>query len=361
MKIRINGKYYVYFDEVSVDTSLDAVASTFGFTARFDPDNALHKELFRPLSYHKVEFLHDDGKPISTGTLLTHTFNASATPELVSVGGYSLGGVLEDCQIPHELYPLESNNRSLKEIATRLLNYFGLKLIVYNEVSKECNQVIPKSVAEPEESIKDYLAKIAAQKNVIISHDVYGNVIMFRPKPNDAPKMLFTDENTTNISLDVNGQDIHSSITTLRQPKSSGSSKGGILSDDYDPLAESGGKKANQILLPVDTVVNPMIRIKRPKVDKLSSGDLGDIRKGAENGIASELKNISVAISINRWENISIGDMVEVISPKNFLYQRTKMMVSQTTINENESSKTSSITCVLPETFTGNKPKNIFA
>lgn len=373
MKIKINGKHYLYFNDVSIDTSLDSVASTFGFTAKFDDSNPLHRELFRPLSYHRVEFLGDNNRPISTGTILVNDFNSEAAPSLVTFSGYSLGGVLEDCQIPLELYPLESNNRTLKEISERLLSYFGLKLIIYDEVSKECNQIIAKSVAEPEETIKDYLAKIAAQKNVIVSHDIYGNVIMFRPKTNSPSKGSFYKENTVNMRLSVDGQSMHSSISTLRQPTKPKKGSTDILSDDYDPLAGGGddilsddtsiggSKKKSKILLPVDTIYNPLIKVKRPKVDKLSSGDIADTRKGANNAIANELKSIALSFELHRWEPISIGDIIEVQNPELYLFEKNRWMVSGTIINESGEVRTSSITCVLPETFTGQTPKNIFA
>lgn len=368
MKIKIDGQYFDHFNDVSIDTSLDAVASAFSFTARFDPLNEFHVKLFRPLSYHKIEFFKDDGNPISTGTITTHSFNSKAAPELAQLSGYSLGGVLEDCNIPFELYPLESNNRSLKQIAERLLAFFGLKLVVYAEVEKECNQIIPKSVAEPEESIKDYLSKIAAQKKVILSHDVYGNVIMFRPKVNSAAKYLYTPENCYEISLSVDGQGMHSAITTLRQPSRPKKGKTDILSDDYDPLEgsgslddpEEGTVKKSKILLPADTVINPMIKVKRPKVDKLSSGDITDTRMGAENSIANELKNISVSFSVPRWDAISIGDIIEVLDPSQYIFKPTRFMVINTIIGERASERTMSVTCVLPETFTGEVPKPLF-
>ncbi len=360
MKIKIAGQYFEHFNDVSIDTSLDSVASTFSFTAHFDPANEVHKNLFKPLSYHRIEFLNDNGKPISTGTITTHSFTSKSAPELVQLSGYSLGGVLEDCNIPFDLYPLESNNRTLKQIAERLLKYFGLTLVVYPEVEKECNQIIKKSVAEPEESIKDYLTKVAAQKKVILSHDVYGNVIMFRPKVNSPVKYVYSPENCESISLSVDGQGMHSSITTLRQPSKPKKGSTDLLSDDYDPLAESDTGSKKKVLLPVDTVINRMITVKRPKVDKLSSGDETDTLKGAEASIANELKSISISFEVPRWDPISIGDVIVLVDPSQFIYKPLRLMVYSTVINEVADKRSMSVVCVLPETFTGEMPKPLF-
>lgn len=375
MKIKIAGKYFENFNDVSIDTSLDAVASTFSLTAKFDPDNDWHKQLFKPLSYHKIEFMHDNGSPISTGTITLSSFRNAASPDLAQLSGYSLGGVLEDCQIPFDLYPLESNNRTLKQIAERLLNYFGLNLVVYKEVEKECNQIIAKSVAEPEESIKDYLSKVAARKKVVLSHDIYGNIIMFKPKLDSPVKYSYTPENCIEITASYDGQGMHSSITTLRQPSRPKKGKNdilsdnynplsgnddGVLNDDYDSLEGSTSTNKKRILLPVDTVINPMIRVKRPKVDKLTSGDVTDTLKGAQNTIANELKNINVSFMISRWDTISIGDIIEVEDPSQYIYKPTRFMVSQTVLAENSKEKTMTVTCVLPETFSGEMPKDLF-
>ncbi|MFN0254516.1 hypothetical protein [Pedobacter ureilyticus] len=375
MKIKIAGQYFEHFNDVTIDTSLDAVASTFSFTAKFDPQNELHKKIFKPLSYLRIEFLNDDGKPISTGTITNHSFKSKANPELAQISGYSLPGVLEDCNIPFDLYPLESNNRSLKQIAERLLNYFELKLIIYPEVEKECNQIIPKSVADPEETIKDYLSKVAAQKKVILGHDVYGNVIMFRPKLNAPSKFLYVRENCEELTLDVDGQSMHSSITTLRQPAKpkKGStdilsddydpldgSDDGVLDDDYDPLAGNSTSKKKRILLPVDTVTNPMIKAKRPKVDKLSSGDETDTLKGAQNTIANELKSIGISFNVPRWDQLSVGDIIEVKDETQYIYDPLRVLVANTVLSESAGQKTMSVVCVLPETFTGEMPKPLF-
>jgi prophage tail gpP-like protein len=222
-----------------------------------------------------------------------------------------------------------------------LLNYFSLKLVVYDIVAKECNEKIAKTVADPEESISSYLAKIAAQKNVVISHDVYGNVIFFRPDVKAKPKAFYTAENTETMSFEVNGQGMHSSINTLRQP--------------------SKKQKGSSTLSPVDSLKNPLVLANRPTLDVLTSGADTDTLKGAKNSLATELKNITLNLSFKQWEAISIGDIIEAQNKELYLNKRTRFMVAETTIGESAEDKIMSVKCVLPETFTGETPKNIFA
>lgn len=345
MKIKINGLYYLHFNDVVLASSLDSVASTFAFTAKYDPANAQHRELFKPLSFHKVEMFDDDDKLLFTGEIVNNGFKSSAVPELVTLSGYSFGGVLEDCTIPYGAYPLESLDRSLKEIAERLLKYFGLKLIIYDNVKAECNQIYTKSVAELSGSVKDYLARLASQRNVVLSHDTTGNVILYRPDAKALPKGFFTKENTLNMGFEIMGQGMHSTLTTIRQPSKKDA---GVFA------------AGNNGLTATDTITNPLVKKYRPHVDVLSSGSETDTSKGVRNTLASELKNIKLGFELNRWEDIGIGDVVEVQNDECYINKRTRFMVESTSRAENTQAKTQVFTLVLPETFTGEQPKLIF-
>jgi len=362
MKIKVAGKFYEFFNDVSINTSLAAVASTFAFTAHENniPGN---EELFRPLSYHRVQFFDDDDTLLSTGTILNHRFNIEAMPDLVYFSGYSVPGVLEDSKIPPESYPLESNGLSLEAIAKKYLKYFNITLIVYPEVQSACSEIIEKSVATPEETVKDYLCKIAAQKNVIVSHDIYGNLIMFRPKIGDKAKILLTDENTLNLTLDVNGQNMHSHITSIRQP-SKNTEDSNAFDNDYesdDGGFENFGETTNTFKIEsIDTVRNPLVKGYRPTVDVLSSGTFYTTKTAARNKRSSELDNIKLAFTLNGWPKISVGDVIEVQSVKRAIPNKVRMILDSTVISESSGEKVMSGTLVLPETFTGDAPKNIF-
>ena len=337
MKIKINGTYIKFFDEVRIVLNLDSVASTFSFIGRYNPENPLHRKVFKPLSFSKVEVFNDDDKLILTGTIINHDFNSEARPELWSLSGYSTAGVLEDVNIPYNLYPLESLQRNLKDITERLIAPFGIKLFIDPSVSKDAGAVFEKSVATPAESIKNYLSKIASQRNIVMSHNAKGDLVFFRPNTNGAPKARFNQQNTLKMSLSVKGQGLHSQISVLRQP-----------SDEASNIS------------PVDTVNNPLIHINRPSVQLLSSGSDTATKSAADNELASELKNIQFSVELNRFENLTPGDIVEVQNEEIFLFEYTRLMVSAVAMSETTEGSGMILSLVLPESFTGNQPKNIF-
>ncbi len=344
MKIKINGEYFDYFNDFSVTTGLDAVASVFQFTMMFDPANAAHRDICHPLTYKHIQFFHDDGKVFSTGTIVSHSFISKATREPVRISGYSMGGVIEDCPVPFELYPLQSDSRTLKEITQRLIKPFGLNLIIYDSAARACDQVIEKSVAQPGETIKDYLSKIACQKNIVLSHDVYGNLIYFKPDVKATSKGFFNKENALDFGADINGQALHSKLTMLRQQSKRGDTEG----DDS--------------VSPVGSVTNPLVKAYRPAVYVQSSGKETDTGISVMNALSDELKNIKFGFSLpNAEQDLSIGDIVEVQNEEVYLYNRTRMMVTNTIVSEDSKGSNLSVTLMLPETFGGGIPKDIFS
>ncbi|HET8827766.1 MAG TPA: hypothetical protein VFM79_00420 [Pelobium sp.] len=338
MKIKINGTYIKFFDEVAVTFNLGSVASVFSFVGRFNPDNPLHIKVFKPLSFSKVEIFSNDDELLLTGTMINHDFNSDARPQLWVLSGYSLPGILEDVNIPYDQYPLESLKRNLKDITEKLISTFGINLVVDGSVSQEVRIPFDKSVADPSESIKEYLSKIAGQRNIVMSHNEKGDLLYFRPDTKALPKMRFNVENTLSMAFSVKGQALHSDVTVLRQP-----------SDE------------NSNISPVDTVKNVMVNQFRPAVKVLSSGTDTATKKAADNELAAELQNITLKIEINKLLKLKPGNIVEVKNEEIFLFEYTRFMISSIALNEKTSSESSSLSLVLPESFTGETPKNIFS
>jgi prophage tail gpP-like protein len=361
VQIKVNGKLFNYFNNVVISTTLDTIASTFTFTGDMNAADADSVALFKPLTYAKVEFFDDNGKLLSTGTIVHWSFKSSSEPHLVQLSGYSLPGVLDDCQIPYSLYPLQTDNLTLEQIVTRLIKPFGLNVIVYPSAQAECGQIITKTVAKVDETIKDYICKVANQKNVVVSHDIHGNLILFRPSGDVPPKLLLTGQNTETMDLEIDGTKIHSQITTLRQP-SRGNGKNDFTDEtDLDNVTnpDSPGGKVFKISS-IDTVYNPLVTAFRPYVHRLSKLSFYDTKRASLNMRGAELKGIRVNFSLDHWEPISVGDVIQVLNPEIFINKTANMILESTIIQESGERQTMTGTLVLVETFNGDDPQNIF-
>lgn len=349
MRVKINGQFVTFFNKGTINLKLDSIASTFGLQCRFNPENDNHKELFKPLQFHKIEIFNSKDKLIFTGTILNHSFTSNKDVNLVSISGYSLSGILEDVTIPPKFYPLENTNLSLKQIAQKLCNHYGIGLVIGksagntnivapdNETETQSNLTYKKTVASPGETVKSYLSKLTSQRNILLSHDQKGNVFLFKPNDNQKPRYFFNRENSLSMGSNYNGQGMHSQINVIRQPSE-----------------ENAGVST------VDSVTNPLIGLFRPTTKILSSGEDTDTSKAANNELASELKNIALTVTLKGlFDDITPGEIVNIHNHEIYSFAYSRYMVSGVTLNFDEKSETTKLDLVLPETYTGKIPRNI--
>lgn len=345
MNLKINDRLRVrnikFFNNFNLNLRYDSVASSFSFGFYFDPKNNEHKELACVSHFHEAIVEHN-GETLVTGYILGESFASASTRKLVSFGGYSLPGVLEDCEIPPSVYPLQSDGLTLRQIAEKLIKPFGIKMIVDPAVASRMNQVYEKTTADIKQPIKGYLTELAAQRNIIISHNVKGELLFTEAKANQAPIMHFElGIPATEMSLSFSGQDMHSEITVMKQSSLDGGNAG-----QY-------------------TIHNPFVPIVyRPKVITQSSGDDIDTEKAARNALAAELKNIVLTIVTDRWEIdgkiIKPNNIITATNPELYLFKKTKWFIESVTLTGDNTKTTATLNCVLPEVYNGQVPKNIF-
>jgi prophage tail gpP-like protein len=342
MILKVDNKNVDFFTEFNLDLRYDAIASTFSFTGYFNPENPLHKEIYKPGKYQVVTLEHE-GELILTGRIISTVQKSSSVKELVSFGGYSLPGVLEDCEIPTSLYPLQSDGRTLRQITERLIKPFGLKLISNNlgNQSLTVDKKIEKSTAIESQSIRAYINTIAAQLYVHLTHDEFGNLIFTRAKTDSTPVIDFNGNiPETSMELSFSGQQMHSDITVVKQASLDGGNAG-----------ES-------------TVKNPYVKIFRPTVKVQTSGTDFDTSKAARQILSAELKNLKLTITIDRWDYnkklIKPNSIVSVINPDLYIYKKTNFFIEGVSYKGNSESMTAVLTCVIPEVYSGKTPINIF-
>jgi prophage tail gpP-like protein len=338
---RIRNRKVEFFNSFNLNLRYDSVASTFSFSFYFNPENKEHKEMVCIGHYHKVTVEHN-GELLLTGYILSQVFTSSNVKQLVPFGGYSLPGVLEDCEIPPKLYPLQSDGLTLREIAQKLIAPFGLQMVIDPLVSSQMDSVFEKTTASESQTIKAYLTELASQKNIIISHDEKGNLLFTKAKADKKPLIHFqTGVIGTSMSLSFNGQAMHSEITVMKQASSDGGNAG-----------ES-------------TIINPYVPfVYRPKVIIQSSGDDVDTEQAAKNALAAELKNLQLTIVTDRWEVdgkiLKPNNIIEVTDQEVYLYKKTKWFIESITYVGDNQKMTATLTCVPPEVYNGKTPEYIF-
>lgn len=350
MELKINDRFenrkVKYFNKFTMNLVYNSIGSTFAFQSYFDPNNQEHVELYAPSHFHECTLEHN-GELLLTGTILSQGFGQSNKKQMVGMSGYSRPGVLEDCEIPTTSYPLQFDGLSLAAIARRLCRPFKVDVVIDDAVSSKMNSSFKVSTASESQNIQSYLAELAKQKDIIMSHNEKGQLLFTKAKTDIPPILEFdTTKGTTpgtTFNFDFNGQGMHSHITVQKQ-------------------ASSEGGNAGQ-----ETIRNPYVVGSfsyRPTVKSQSSGDDNETGSAAQRALANELKGIKLTIKMDRWEVdgkiIKPNNTITIIAPEIYIPRKETFFIESIDFSGDEKEQTATLNCVLPAVYNGKKPVNIF-
>jgi len=345
MRIEVDRQNWEFFNDLKVGLKYASVGSTFSFKTYFEPENRKQRSFLRPLTYQRVKIFDDEDKLLLTGEIVNHNFKSSSTRELVNVSGYSLPGVLEDCTIPVELYPLQTDGKTLREIAEALINPFGINLFIDFGAEDQTNQKFEETTASETQTIKAYLDELASQKDIVLSHTVFGSLLLTKARANASPIAEFLGNNIPGVrmSLSTNGRSMHSAITVQQQ-------------------ADIDNDNAGQ-----ETINNPFVSRFRPTTKTQTSGDDIDTKKAVRNALSSELRSIVLTIKTDRWtwnaggkQTMTPNHIITVHNHEIHLYNNTRFFVESVDLSGTPEAQEATLTCVIPEVYNGNIPRNIF-
>lgn len=366
---RIRNRKVSLFNSFNISLKYNAVASTFALDFYFDPDNIEQKEMACVGHFHLCKLSHN-GELLMTAQILSEAFTSSGNPPrtLVPISGYSLPGVLEDCQVPTNAaidaaiavgnlklpktspaapycYQIQDEGLTLRQIAKKYIAPFNLEMVVDSSVEAEMDQVIPETDIKPKDTIKHYLTELATQKNVNLTHDEQGRLVFTRVKTKlqsvldfDVPKGGLPG---VRMNMAFDGQQMHSQITVVKQ-------------------AGVEDKNAGEA-----TVTNPFVPfVFRPKTIIQSSGNDIDTELAAKNALADELKNLKFKIAIDRWDVnsklIKPANVITVKNPEIYLYKKTTLFIESIDYTGNQKEMTAVLNCCLPEVYNGQTPEYLF-
>lgn len=340
--IKINGKKYSFYESGNVSLKLDTVASSFSVSGFIDENDKEKRAFLKPLTYPSCEVWlnypeFNVNEKLITGTIINPGISSVKVKSLSSLSGYSKTGILEDCNTPLELYPLQNDNITLSQIAKRYADYFGLRLKIFDNALQNASIEFEKTTAEPEQSCKDYLSKLCNQRNLTLSHDNRGWLLIYKIEANIQPKVSISDKdaNVISMTLNPNGQGVHSECTAFRQALKT-----------TDNAAQS-------------TVKSPFTTINRPISRILKQGDVNNTEEYAKRILSTEAKNFPVTIKLRDWlvkgEVLRAGFYITLESNKLFI-QKTKFIIESIEFKISARERTTTIKAVLPCVYTGELP-----
>ena len=357
VKARILGGEYSNFVSGSIKLNYSAIASTFSLTSHFNSDDPVHRELFKPLSFHDIQIIDEFDSVLITGTIAAVSFGVDANGSNATIEGYSKSGILRDCN-SLIVKPSEYNNISLEELATQLCGDYGVDVVIDSSASQEAKEKSPTvdvwnvDTSGKIDTIDQLLKRRASEKGLIISHDNLGRVVITK-RNLFSPTVATYREDTPSVSMElsIDGTRMHSQISVI-----------GETSNIYD--VESN---------PQQSVTNDLIPVKREsiKTQKTTTfardeSPLGLVK--AER--AEQLRNIKLSVGSDRWywwdgkanyQTIKPNNLIDVIAPNLYLADRTKFFIESVELDFDASSTTSKINGVRPEVYNNADPVNIFS
>ena len=410
----------LYFNEVSVNLKYQSILDTFQFKVYFNPDSSTDRLVFKPAMYYTCEVYHNDILLI-TGTILSHSFKSNEDANWVLISGYSKSGVFEDCYLPpvNGVNQTWSAGATLYQVTSDICKLFGIGLDVDDIVVGDCNKPYNHPINYVTEgnhpTIKKFLVDLAAEHNVIISHQPNGNVLLTRTMVNESkPTQLLKPE--SNLPIDFANQDISNgtksmqSLTRQLFPVIVSNSQKifspipvfdftfvrgqgnypatemdlqfngqkmftdifvvGQKAIQYDQIGIPTNESGNSVDNSNSPLNNPYVPKKsfieqggtfRPVIEAMEVGDDNTVQNTARAKLGADLQGMTCTIQIKGWtltnprtgnEELARPNTIVTITNKElYLFAKSKWFVTEVNFNGNEKGEWATLVCVLPDCY----------
>ena len=331
----IDGEEFRFWDSINISRNI-ATFDTFAFGSPYDPDNSLLKSVFLPLSFKPIEIKIDDELLLS-GTVVSIDPSISDS-NTVSISGYAKPGVLNDCSIPFDKYPIEYNNQTLEQIAQTIAGFFGLSTVFTEKSGAPFERV----AAETGQKALGFLIALAKPRGFLISSTADGS-LLFRKAATAGLTTTLKEGHTPLQSVEpqISPQQFYSSVTGLAPD---------ILGIDFESV----------------TINNPfMAGINRPfvyKVDVESEGaDLQKAVKWKAGLMFAGAIKYTASVQGLRDEHGSLwqtNSFINLTSPSAMINKETTFLIESVDLNRGDGDS-ASLSLVLPESYQGEIPKTL--
>jgi len=307
--IKIDDVFFSSWSTFSLRSTIDQL-QTFMFTAPFEPTKDNFKKIFQPFSF-KESFVSIGDEIVLTGTTVSIEPELTNDSNIVNVSGYSLPGVLNDCTPPVSSYPLQFRDMTLKEIAEKLCQPFGITVTFEDDFGP----AFKSTLTEPSKKILTYLASLANDRDLIVTSGPLGDLVFKKLKLDTAEYSINQDDQSVlSISSSFRPQDVYSHITGV---------KPSVIGGTGIPY----------------TVENKRVDVFRPftyeTTGNVKKADLPS--KVEDKARRMYLNAVSFSVKLRGWRTHDgqlwkAGTIVEFEAPRVMVYESTKLVIRSVTL-----------------------------
>lgn len=337
VSISIDGSRFRFWDSVRIVRSIDSM-DTIEIGAPFEPDAPGFRETFRPMSF-KPMAVTVGGEPLFTGTMVTPLPTIENGKRTLSVGGYSIPGVLNDCTSPASAYPIEFSGFTLKEIAAAIAAPFGISV----EFEESPGPVFDLVASEPSKKALSFLSGLARQRNFVIGSSTGGALRFLRSTDGGQPvaRLQQGSAPVLGVSPSFNPQEYYSHITGI-EPVLVG----------LDGLQFTAKNKF------LSGVIRPFTFAAPDTIDS-------NVKEAVDAKLGRMFGNMaSYSVSVATWRDPAgklwePNTTITLLAPGAMVYSHYEFIVRSVQFERTRASETAVLELVIPGSFSGKIPESL--
>jgi len=342
VEMYIDGSRFEFWESLTITRSLDSIDS-FSFSAPFEFDAPGFRNTFVPFTYKPI-LIYVGSELVLKGIIVSIQPNLTSESATITVTGYSLPGVLNDCNMPYKSDAasggrLEFLNVNLLDIAKALSKPFGLSV----NASVDVGAVFPAVKIKPTQKVYAFLADLAKKRNLILSNNINGELIFLQSGKTGNPvaNLEVGKGVVTDISADFNEQQYYSHLT-------------GITFVDTDI---PGGQYTEK---------NPFLLNRvRPITFTAKDTNTANIKTTVNAKTGRMFANmLTYSISVASWidKNRKLWEpntTISLLAPQVFVYNKYDFIVRSVEFTKDANSETAIIELIPPGGFSGKIPERL--
>jgi prophage tail gpP-like protein len=337
VSIVIDGEKFTGFTAYDLTLAYDTF-DTFSFSAPYDPELKELREVIKPFTFKPCEVYYQDVLMFK-GTFLTPDPELTDQSSEITLQGYPLCGVLNDCMVPPTKYPLQCMGITMKGVADAACEPYSIPVIFEGEVGPAFTEVS----IEPTDKILDFLSRLSKQRNLLFTNNAKGQLVFFNPKAEKA-FVSFAEGRPPLISIKAkfSAQDFYSHITGF-----------GKTDAEYPSLSYTF---ENKYLISKGIIRHQSLTIE----DSETISDLENAVKAHAGRMFADCVNFELLCKGHVNENGEVfkkGMTVRVASSSSMIVRETNFIARTVKLSRTTEGKTATLGLVLPGSYTGEIPE----
>lgn len=337
VSIKVDGKEYTGFTGYELNLNYDSF-DTFSFSAPYTAAMIELKSAIVPFAFKPCDVFYD-GILVFRGTLLTPDPELSDKSGEITLQGYPLCGVLNDCMLPPTKYPLECLGLTIKGIADAACAPYSIPVIYDGDIGPEFTEVS----IEPTDRIIDFLTKLAQQRNLLFTNTEKGALRFFIAKK-EKTFVSFTEGKLPLMSIKpkFSPQGFYSHITGFSKTQEEHPSYSYTYENKY--LISKGIIRHHSVVID----------------DAENTSDLENSVRSYAGRMFADAVSYELECEEHRNADGQLfkkGMAVCVHAPSAMITRETNFIARNIKLARTTEGKTSSLTLVLPGSYTGELPE----